>query len=219
MLNNINHLIETLEKEKGIQSYEVLALLQNSIEITINRNVLITNENNLLNIYRINNDGSMTKVNVKSIKKAKNLFKQKLDEAIKKKSMPITLIKNKVYLANVIDITKNGFFLSIKKIKAFLPLANISQKEIVNNNIAIGTQILVEIVHIGKRIIATRKSIEVVKEILYDTFRRRFKVKNLKGRYIIFCEEPYLSDFDMQLLKKVSPINLYFRKIKRSVYA
>ncbi len=219
MLSDINYFIETLEKEKGIQSQEILALLQHSIESTINRNVLITNENNFLNIYRINNDGSMSKVSIKSIKKAKNIFKQKLDEVIRKKNMPTTLIKNKVYLANVIDVTKNGFFLSIKKIKAFLPLVNISQKEIINNSITIGAKILVEVVHVGKWVIATRKSVAIVQEILLDTFHRKFKIKNLRGRYIVFCEEPYLSKFDIELLKKVSPINLYFKKVKRSVYA
>lgn len=214
-MDSISDFMEQIKQEKGLQTHEIFYLLQKSIEETIQRKVNITFDDDVLKIYRINTNGSMTELNIKALERAKKAFRKKMDEAINSRYKINRVVeKNTIYLAQVLDMTANGFFLVVKQIKVFLPLNNISAEEISEGKISLGSKILVEIIKIGQKIIATRKSVKILKKLIFDTFQREFKIKSVRDKFILFCSKPYLNDIDIKLIRQLSPMPIYFKKIK-----
>lgn len=213
----MNDLIN-LQKQMNIQAYELFDIFQNILESITKRKILITSENNEIVAYKINENQTLSKVDFAKIKNLEFTLKQSIIRKNIQSKILINnnlLYKNKVYMADILDITKNGLFVSIKQQKAFVPFSNITLYEQNSSRLKIGSQIYVVIVKKAKNnLIASRKNTLILKEIIFKTLNRQlnFFIKNDKA--IIKIKKPFLDKNDMQILSNVSPYQLIFKKIK-----
>lgn len=208
-----------LQKQMNIQACELFEIFQNILENITKRKILITSEDNKIVAYKVNKNQTLSKIDFSKIKNIESCLKERI--LIKKTEAKVSinnqlLCMNKVYMADVLDVTKNGFFISIKQQKAFLPFSNITLYEQNSLSLKAGSQIYVVIVKKTKdRIIASRKSSIILKEIILKTLNREFSfiVKNEKA--ILSIKKPFLDKNDMQILSNLSPYRLIFKKIKK----
>lgn len=216
---NIEQELSNLQALYYLDKIEVIEALQHSLRLSIKRDVFIANdENGNLSLMRINHDGSSSKITYKAFKNSRKLFTNTLLELSNRKHREKILSMfeiGEIIQGTILDSTSNGFFVSLKGERAFLPLANTFKSEQLNGLYYDGNILNFEIHKIlHNKVYVTRQSLKIFDLTIQNILQRKLKMKLTKNGLLLFCNEPYLDEAQKNILQASIPYKLIFKKEK-----
>lgn len=195
---------------------EVLMALSKTLQVVIKREVVLTeNSKKELEVLRVNNNSTITKVAPKAFKKAKKLFIEQMENIAKKreKEAIISMIKKgEIHQGTILNQTPNGFFVAIKGNKAFISFKNMYNKDSLTN----GDAFYFEVIYVSKngKIFLNRRSNKVFEKVVSNIVGRYIKLKKIRKGFLAFIDKPYIDEHQQLMIKASLPADVIFKKIK-----
>jgi len=207
--------LNTIMSTYGVQKEEILFALHETLrQITKREVMLVENNNNELELLRIDKNESVKKIAPNAIKKATKIFVKKMEAIAKTKEHEALLSiikKGEIARGAVLNKTPNGFFVAIKGNKAFVSFQELYE----NDKIAIGDICFFEVISIKKgRIYLTRKSKSVHEKIISSILGRYVELKKIRKGFLAFVKEPYLDEKEQAMVRASIPATVIFKKIR-----
>lgn len=210
--------LASLEKKYSLCQEEILPVMQNVLSTVLNRPVFIASENDFLNLLRINKNGTASKIMGKSIKKSKILLIDQLEQLsyIKHCEKLISMFKIGDYVeGEILDKTNNGYFISIKNQRAFMPLKKSFASEASKGLYHIHNKLSFVVEKIeSNKIYVTRNHPRIFNEIISSIVYRQLKIKLIENKLFIYCNEPYLNEAQKEMLQSSLPLKVILKKDK-----
>ena len=200
----------------GAYKDEIIHALTATLRKVTKRNItLVKNDLGDLVILRVNKNDTTSQVSSKVLKKARNIFIEKLNKIGTAKDIKTTLSmfhKGELYQGVVLNSTPNGYFVALKGRKAFISKRFLFEDDSLKEDGAYTFE--VSMVTSNGKIYLTRKSNKVFEELISSIAGRLIKIKRIKKGFLAFVDKPYLEDSKIEMIKASVPVNIVFKKIK-----
>jgi len=210
--------ITNLEKKYSLSKHQILFSIENTLSLILKRQVIISYENNSIKLVRKNKNSLYSSISKKTFKKSKKELISVLEKLsfLNNCEKLVTMFKIGDYVeGEILDKTNNGYFISIKNQRAFMPLKKSFSSEASKGLYHIHNKLSFVVEKIeSNKIYVTRNHPRIFNEIISSIVYRQLKIKLIENKLFIYCNEPYLNEAQKEMLQSSLPLKVILKKDK-----